>query len=545
MVAPNWPIFQPASTAEIIELLDGVRQRIIIWLDEMERFFDVDPQLTKEHVIRLLQFPAIVVATLWSDDYLKRRAPRTPGGSAELKNDRRLLDLAKVVPVPAEFSGRELAEADRAAQTDSRIRLALEVEDAGLTQALAAGPELLHRWELAPNPYARAVISFAADARRLGVRSPIPDHAFESATAGYLTAPQRVNRPSRWLADALAFGMEEVYGAVAALSPADDDEAGSLAGYVVADYVAQHIRRTDCPPRSAWETLISITDDAEELRRLAAAANARMRYCHEEQALRRLSQLHGKGAAELAGVLFRSGRDREATALLRTHLEESPGDQSAGDRLRDIAELAQRIDELRAATAGGNVEAGQRLAELFADGGRADRLRAKADGGSLLFEEDLAALLADRGAVDELRTRADRGKRPAAEALAELLATHSRVDSLQQRANAGDPAASRQLAKLLASDTAVDSTAVQTQFIHLQRQIRSGDEVAARQLTTLLFDLRDETELRCQVDAGTFQAAERLVALLNADETVDRELVNRLRAHGLRADGVLYMPQEV
>jgi hypothetical protein len=543
-VAPNWPVVQPADTAEIVELLGGERQKIIVWLDEMERFFDADPRLTKENVIRLLHFPAIVVATLWPEHYLGRRTPRGPRAPAEFDDDRRLLDLAEVVRVPDVLSAPEQTRAEVAAQTDSRIRLALDVTDTGLIQALAAGPDLLNRWDLAPDPYAKAVISFAADARRLGRLSPVPADAFASAVGGYLTPSQRVNRPPRWLAGALAFGVEEVHGAVSALAPVDDGEVGLLAGYVVADYVAQHIRRADCPPRSAWETLIVATEDAEELRRLAAAASARMRYCHAEQALRRLFELHGEGAAELADLLFRSGRDREAADLLRRHLAEAASDQAAADRLDDITALAARIGELRAASAAGDSAAGRRLAELFADGGTADDLRAKADRGSLLSEEDLAALLAERGCVDELSERADRGKQPAADSLAELLATHGRVDVLRRRAGHGDQAAARQLEKLLASDPAVDGAAVQAQLVHLRRRMGSGDEAAARQLTTLLFDLRNETELRREVDAGTAGAAERLVALLNADETVDRTVVDRLRAYGLTANGRYCTPRE-
>ncbi|MEU0555430.1 hypothetical protein [Dactylosporangium sp. NPDC006015] len=544
VVAPNWPIVQPSGTAEIIDLLHGTRQRIIVWLDEMQRFLGADPRLTKEHVIRLLQFPALVVATLWSDDYLMRRSPGGSGVPADLQNDRRLLDLAEVVSVSAELSSEERAAAVQAARTDPRIRLALAVQDAGLTQVLAAGPDLLRRWEHAPDPYAKAVISFAADARRLGVLSPITEATFESAIGGYLTSSQRVNRPPRWLTDALAFSQQEVHGAVAALATRDDGRTGRLTGYVVADYVAQHIRRAQCPPAGAWEALVTGVEDAEDLRRLAFAATARMRYRHEEQALRRLLELHGEGVVELAGVLLRSGRVQEALDLLRQHLDATPDDRVAAARHAHIATLARRVGELRTAAEAGDAEAGRRLAELCADGGVADALRARADAGSLLAEEDLAALLADRGAVDELRSRADSGKQPAADALAELLASHGRRDLLQQRAERGDQAAARQLMKLRDSTTAADGAAVQAQIAHLRRGIIGGDDAAARQLTTLLFDLRNEAELRREVDAGTLQAAERLVALLNADENVDRSFVDRLRTHGLEADGAPCVPGE-
>jgi transcriptional regulator with XRE-family HTH domain len=539
VVAPNWPIVQPAGTDEIVELLDGARQRIIVWLDEMHRFFGAVPPLTTELVNRLRRFPAIVVGTLWSDDYLERRMPRGPAARAGVENDRRLLDLAEVVSVSDVFSRREQAEAGRVARTDPRIRLALEVGDSGLTQVLAAGPDLLHRWEHAPDPCAKAVISFAADARRLGVLAPLTEQAFAAAVGGYLTSAQRVARPPQWLAGALAFGRQELHGAVSALTPVDDGQAGLLVGYVVADYLAQHIRRTDCPPRSAWEALISTTEDAEDLRRLAAAANARMRYRHEEQALRRLVERHGEGAVELASVLFRSGRDHEAIDLLQRRLTLVPDDRGAADRLDQFAALARRIEDRRAALTG-DVGADRQVAEMFVDGGVADALRVKADAGSRLAEEDLAALLADRGAVDELRERADRGRQPAASALAELLATHGRADLLAQRADAGDRAAARQLAKLRDSAATADGAAVQAHLAHLRRRIGGGDEAAARQLTTLLFDLRNVTDLRREVDAGTREAAERLVALLNADESVARTLVEDLRVHGLDADGTPY-----
>ncbi|WP_430787215.1 hypothetical protein [Actinoplanes sp. G11-F43] len=537
-VVPNWPIIQPAGTSEIIALSRGPRQRIIVWLDEFERFVDADPPLTREDVLRLLPSPAIVVATMWPTDFTTWKPSRAP---ADLRSNRRLLDLAVRIVVPDELSADEKDTARRVAKIDSRIRLALDVEDVGLTQALAAGPDLLERWQLAP-PYARAAINFAADARRLGIRTPIPRDCFEMAVGGYLTPPQRVNRPSWWLDEALAFGEEEVRGGVSALAPADEGGAGHHTGHVVADYVAQHIRRDRCPPESAWNALIITADNPDDLRRLASAANARMRYCHEEHALRQLYNGYREGAAELADLLFRSGRDRDAVILLREHIEAVPEDASAVALLEDIAALAPRIAQLRAASVAGDRRAARYLAELFADCGEADRLRTRADNGSRLSEEDLAELLADRGAVAELRDRADLGRQPAADALAELLATHGREAQLRRRARAGDRAAADRLEKLLASGTATDGAAVQAQISDLRRQIAGGDEDAARQLTTLLFDLRKADELRREVDAGTFQAAERLVALLNAEED-DPAQVDRLRAHGLNADGHPYQRQ--
>jgi hypothetical protein len=54
-------------------------------------------------------------------------------------------------------------------EADPRLRVALAASaDGGMTQLLAAGPQLVRWWEQAPTPYAQAVLTAAIDARRLG-----------------------------------------------------------------------------------------------------------------------------------------------------------------------------------------------------------------------------------------------------------------------------------------------------------------------------------------------------------------------------------------
>ena len=54
-------------------------------------------------------------------------------------------------------------------------RLALGAVGYGLTQTLAAAPQLVARWEdaRAADPYAWAVLTAALDAARLGARAPL------------------------------------------------------------------------------------------------------------------------------------------------------------------------------------------------------------------------------------------------------------------------------------------------------------------------------------------------------------------------------------
>jgi hypothetical protein len=63
----------------------------------------------------------------------------------------------------------------------------------GLTQTLAAAPQLVAWWEDArtANPYAWAVLTAALDAIRLGARAPLTAAFLHEAAPGYCTSRQR------------------------------------------------------------------------------------------------------------------------------------------------------------------------------------------------------------------------------------------------------------------------------------------------------------------------------------------------------------------
>ena len=101
-------------------------------------------------------------------------------------------------------------------------------------------------------------------------------------------------------------------------------------------------------------------------------------------------------------------------------------------------------------------------------------------------------------------------------------------------APAGDRAAELRLSKVRAD--AVRSAGADSQVAEL-RAAAGADPDAARQLCTLLFELRDGDGLRAELEAGTYGAADRLIALYTADETMPPEQLLHLRAFGLTADG--------
>ncbi|GAA3195196.1 hypothetical protein ACFO1B_03040 [Dactylosporangium siamense] len=535
-VAPNWYLVQPAETEELLELRHDPPGQTIFWLDELQRYLGSHPPLSAECVRALTRKPNIVVGTLWPDHYDARLVggQSDPTGADDI---RRLLRSATVISVADDFTADERERAHAKAAEDARIRIALETRDAGLTQVLAGGPALVLHWEQA-RPYAKAMINAAADAHRLGVQSPLSEHLLVDAMAGYLTGQWRVKPQEHWLAEAVPYATQSLYGDVSALSASDGGRPGTFAGYTVADYLAQHLRRqrrAERVPHEAWQALIARTDRPADLRRIADSATARLRYEYTEQALERLAGAFGDGAAavELARLLARQDRFGRAVEVLHRRLAADPSDGVAGDCLAAVEALRQRLDQLRPLALRDPV-ARRRLVEILDDGGRRDALRARADAGEAVAGEELVEDLARHGCLRELRERADDGHEYAAEALADLHVAWGDVDELRARADDGDEAARRRLSKV--HEAVVRAAGAASELAAL-RATAGGDPEAAWQLCGLLFELRDLEGLHTELDAGTHGAADRLMALHTAHETMPIEQLAELRAFGLTADG--------
>ena len=249
-VLPDWPLVQPANGVALRALTDAAASRTVLWLDELQRYFGV---WTAAKVHALRRSGTVVVGTIWPDEYLTRIAPPVSGSADSFAHDRELLKMAQICDVPDELTERERGDADRLAREDRRIQAALRQADSGVIQVLAAGPALVRWWEQAPNPLARAVITAAVDARRLGMHSPVTAGFLSDAAAGYLTSAQRAKAKIGWLEAAIAYATTELHGAASVLVPAAGD-MGVTVGYTVADYVLQHarrLRREDCPPATA------------------------------------------------------------------------------------------------------------------------------------------------------------------------------------------------------------------------------------------------------------------------------------------------------
>jgi hypothetical protein len=533
-LVPDWWLALPRAASDLLRLRADPPRSTVFWLDELQQYLGTTPALTNECVRMLQRHGNLVVGTLWPDQYAQWTAGR--------EDVHQLVRSAVLIPVSESLDRTERSKALVIAENDRRIEDALRTDDVGMTQMLAGGPRLVMSWEQPVNPYAKAMISTVADAHRLGVQSPLSEALLADAMFGYLKPHERVSTAEHWLAQAVPHVAAPKYDGVSPLYAADDGRPGTLAGYTIADYLAQHVRRvwrSEPVPKEAWQALVTHLRRPDDLRRVAASATARLRYRYAEAALSRLAGEFGddRAALELADLLVRQDRFDRATEVLRSRLESNPPDLMISRKHLDVQELRRRADEIRPPAGGRFRGMSREVAEILADGGVADHLREVARTGSAIAAERLVDLLAERGCVSELRDRADDDPR-ASEALADLYAAWGDVPPLRERADAGDEAARLRLKKLHRDQGR--RTDARFQIEQLRAEVDEGHGGSAVQLCGLLFELRDEAALREELDAGTAGAAERLIALYTAQE--HRSLIS-LRAFGLEADGRFVTPE--
>jgi hypothetical protein len=549
---PEWWLVHPAGPAEVAALAAAPAPRTVAWLDELQRCLDDEQGLTGAMVRALLNapHPIVIIGTLWPDRYNAYTSVPALSGADPHAREREVLNLADVIRIAPSFSEAEQERARAAAARDRRLRVALGVAGYGLTQTLAAAPQLVARWEdgQTASPYAWAVLTAALDVSRLGARAPLSADLLRAAAPGYCTSQQQAEAPDNWFEQALAYATEKLHGAVAALSPVGGG-MGRIAGYTAADYLLQHAsreRRYARLPASTWDAVLSHIRDPADAARLAGSARNRLLYRYaiplyqhaasvgDEEAIRRLADLlTGRGDLDGAEQVLRPLADagHEAAALRLSVLLDGRGDLDGAEQvLRPLADV-------------GHGFAAEQIADLMAKRGDLDGaeqiLRGLADAGHEHAAAKLADLLATRGDLDEavriLRTQAGAGDGYAAWLLADLLDRRGDMNEAEQIlrfiADAGHEEIASELADRLA-DLLIDHDELDEAEQILRAQAAIGDESAALWLADLLANRGDLDGLHARADAGDKHAAGQL-ADLAADLLADRGDLDGLRA---RAD---------
>ncbi|MFJ2029023.1 hypothetical protein [Streptosporangium sp. NPDC087985] len=525
---PQWWLLHPADAEQIRQVAHQPPARLVVWLDELQRFLGGSDGLTAAIARALMDRGALLVATLWPDRYTTYTIRPKLGQSDINATERELLGLAYVIHLDQALAAGERQRAEEVAHDDARVALALNSQDYGLTQVIAAAPQLIDHWKSA-DPYAAAVLNAAVDAARLGVQSPLSADMLRAAAPGYCDARQRAIAPANWFETALAYATAELRGAAAALAPvADPDRMGQTTGYVVADYLQQRAtrdRRLVEVPAKCWQALVEYLSDPSDRARVGEAASNRVLFRYAEPLLCSGGQA---GAAYLGLMLVGQGRLQEIADFW---LDPKHDDKNTAFEVGFWLSLAGQEQALKERADEGDEGSRYHLAALLREQGRFDELRARDDASGTYESQELNRLLFERGQLNELRARAEAGDEWAGKYAARLkiekLMDAGRLDEASESLklldhSLGEGAAYR-LAELLAE------RGREAEAITLLRPIADEpDSAAAHDLAQLLAAQGHEEELRQRADAGDEFSRDALARRLAAQGR-ERELRDRVR----------------
>ncbi|WP_306971568.1 hypothetical protein [Streptomyces canus] len=262
-----WHPIDPTRPEAALAELKDVAPYTVVWLNEAQ--FYLASGTVGERVAAGLRSllrepergPVLVLGTVWPGHWSTMTIPPADAAADPHAQARALL-TGHDVPVPETFTGTDLQLLACRAKDDPRLRqAAARAEQGQITQYLAGAPALLDRYRGAPAP-ARALITAAMDARRLGHGLALPRALLEAAVEGYLTDAQYDLLEDDWLEQALTYTGPPVHGARGPLSrirPRPGQPHPAQPYFRLADYLEQHGRtaRNSTPaPPALWYALI-------------------------------------------------------------------------------------------------------------------------------------------------------------------------------------------------------------------------------------------------------------------------------------------------
>jgi hypothetical protein len=453
---PPWRLWHPIDPSRpdaALAELPGIGLRTVVWLNEAQFYLDPAEAALGERVaagLRALlrdpgRAPVLVLATVWPQ-FWDALTARPADGDDRHAQARELL-AGQDITVPAAFTPAQMGQLAQVA--DTRMALAARsAPDGQVIQFLAGAPELLARYRNAPAA-AKALISAAMDARRLGTGVGLPQAFLEAAAPGYLTDAEWDALGEDWVEQALAYTAGPCKGARGPLTrirPRPASRAAHARGgqpggmpaavgslYQLADYLDQHgraHRASQIPPAEFWSAAAAHAAPIDQAA-LGDAAHARGLY-------RDAAQLRKNAAASgnLSAVLHLS----DPSVCLRA--DSRPAHWAAVHAaLDDPFGVARLLDALR--EAGAHDQAAALLARDPAAHAALDNPDAVAlllGGLRAAGAQDQAAALAARAAahapldnqsgvarlLDSLR---EAGAQDQAAALASRAAAHAPVDN--------------------------------------------------------------------------------------------------------------------
>jgi TPR repeat protein len=327
-VFPDRVLFTPAPEEDVSALAGRlaarpVRKGAVVWLDDLHRYIGRGERgLTESVLAGLVRSGVVVAATLRTErvDYYASTEASAPDGSERVRGDREAgaALLRRFTRLHLDRLWSE-AEVQRAADSgDGRLaEAAAHHGEHGIAEYLAAGPELLRRWQDARrhtarggHPRGHAVVAAAVDLARTGLLTA-PDAALlEQTHTTYLDGTASL-QPEPF-DQALAWACKSVLGASGLLVAADIEGRRWRAF----DYLVEDTSSPIPPP--VWQAALDhASDDDERIdvaigayeaehRALAVAAIAPLADAGHPRAMNFMGYIaHGDGRAEDAERWYR------------------------------------------------------------------------------------------------------------------------------------------------------------------------------------------------------------------------------------------------
>ncbi|MEU7408955.1 tetratricopeptide repeat protein [Streptomyces sp. NPDC042638] len=550
-VPDDFQLLLPADADGLLAALaaDALGPRSVLWLNEAQDYLTgPSGEAVAAALLRRLDAdgPFLVIATLWPNYNEDLTDAPTPGADDPHRQARALLAQAHYIHLPDSFADA-LDAVRRAADHDASLAAALEAGGADLTQALAAGPDLVTHYERSVGTrgiYGKALISAAMDLHRLQVTVPVPRDFLHDAASGYLTDDQRsAVDPDTWFNEGLAHARKLIKRITRPLQDVPRPSGmGALPGvFRLADYLQQHGRRTRqslCPPASFWDAAADHITAPADLTRLAVAAKRRSRYRHAAQFYCAAADKGDLSAlVSLAGMREAAGDREGAERLYRVAAD--GGDTVA---LVTLAEMRERA---------GDREEAERLAHAAADNGSTSALkflalaRLREGAGGREEAERLYRAAAGGGDTEALRQlvrwREESGNWEEAERLARTAADMGDSSALLALARGREAADDRQEAERLYR-AAADSGDTDALLAAARMREVGGDREEAERLYRVAADSGDASILvelaRRREETGNQEEAERLAraAAHNGNTSALVELARRREENGNREE---------
>ena len=297
---PDWRLLHPADATDLTSAVSAgrlPRSGVVIWLDEAQHYLTGPDRLTIGVVRALLNSdqPMLLVATMWPHWYERLVSPPPAGRPLAEAEDaeeidphwhsRQILTNAARVVRLAGFNKAEYVRAERCAGEDPRLATAIQDSHYGLTEVLAAAPQLVDRFEHAADSYAKAIMTAAIDFRRLGYNATIYGRVAPDGRGGLSHRTADCQRTPRLVHHRHRLRHPTPARATSSLIPVPGTSMGTIIGYTIADYLLQHgqaTRRDIPPPAAIWNAAARHITDLTVRLALAREAYRQELFQHAE-----------------------------------------------------------------------------------------------------------------------------------------------------------------------------------------------------------------------------------------------------------------------